>query len=197
MPKIEVDEVQFQQDAKLREVVQNIMKHPKARLLVQEAHQMVDPNAAAPELEMRKIVDEPVSALTKKLDEVTKQLADDKADREKKEKLDTLSGTIEAGIAKIRRENSLTAKGEETLRALMNDKGILDPEIAWAYIEKQTPPAAPTMPGGTGSWNFLEVSAGDGSDDIKRLIESKGENEGLLQKMANEAIQEVRASSRR
>ncbi len=78
----------------------------------------------------------------------------------------------------------------------MEDKGILDADIAAAYFEKQHPPQAPVTPGGSGAWNFMDMPA-DGDADLKKLVETKGESEQLIQKMAIDALNDVRGASRR
>jgi hypothetical protein len=78
----------------------------------------------------------------------------------------------------------------------MDAKGILDPEDAALIFERDNPPPPPAMPGGSGPWNFMEPSPESG-DDIKKLIESKGENGLLLDKMVREGLAEVRGTQGR
>ena len=78
----------------------------------------------------------------------------------------------------------------------MKEKGIVDPLIAAAYVEKMLPPQLPATPSGGTSWNFIE-GVQDGEADLKKLIESKGNYEPLIDKMAHEALSEVRGQVRR
>jgi hypothetical protein len=43
----------------------------------------------------------------------------------------------------------------------------------------------------------MDEAAGDADADIKKMIETKGQSEALLNKMVNNTLQEVRGTSRR
>ena len=73
-------------------------------------------------------------------------------------------------------------------------------KIAAAYIEKQNPPQPPAMPGGTGSWNFLDIPAEDKDADNKRLITQtalKESSDSVTDKMARDALNEFRSATAR
>lgn len=193
--KIEVDEEQLLFDTKLRNTVASMMKHPKAKLLVQEAHKMVDPEAITPDLDNAKIAQEPVKQLAEKFDAFVAETKKDKEEREKAEKLAKLNDNFENG-RKMLKAQKWTEDGIKKLEEFMEQNGIINHEVAAAAFEKLHPPATPVVPSSTGSWNFLELQP-DGDADLKKLIESKGENSSLLDKMANDAISEVRGQPRR
>lgn len=194
MPTVEIDEEEVRANRVLRGVVSKILSNPKAKLLVQQAQKMVDPGAVTPELDQQGAIAEPVAAMQKRLDDMEKELKTRDAEAEKNAKLASIGTNIEAGKAKLRREG-WTDEGIAGVEKIMDEKGILDPEIAAAYFEKQHPPQNVAAPSGTGAWNFLEQPT-DGAADLKALIENKGE--GLVvDKLAREALNEVRGQSRR
>lgn len=193
--KVEIDEEQLLFDQKLRNTVASMMKHPKAKLLVQEAHKMVDPEAVTPDLEAAELAQEPVKKLSEKFDAFVADTKKEKEEREKAEKLAALNSNFETG-RKMLKSQKWTDDGIKKLEEFMEQNGIISHEVAAAAFEKLHPPPAPVMPGGTGSWNFLELQP-DGDADLKKLIESKGENSSLLDKMAHDAISEVRGNPRR
>ena len=195
MPAVEIDEVELLRLRRQDQTVHALMANPKAKRKVLEAYKEHDPNAKIPELEMEEAARKPVEDLSKTVADLQKQLADDKAEREKQAKLDQINGSVEAGFAKLRR-GGWQDEGIEAVRKLMDEKGILDPEIAAAYYEKQHPPQAPATPSGVGGWNFVD-NVQDTEKDLKSLLESKGNNEALADKMAREALQEVRGALRR
>jgi CubicO group peptidase (beta-lactamase class C family) len=59
---------------------------------------------------------------------------------------------------------------------------------AWAAT--LNPPQAPVQQS-TGGWDFLTMPQ-EGGEDLKRLVETKGENDRLVDKMAFEALKEIR-----
>lgn len=196
MPRmIEVDEDEYRRDVKLRQTVATILANPKAKRVLQEAHKMADPAAITPELDADKALAEREGGIRKEFDDYRKEQADKEAKREQDDKMAALNARYEGGRAKLR-GNKWTEDGIKAVEKIMEEQGILDHEIAAAYFEKQNPPQAPSMPGGTGAWNFLEMPT-DTDADLKRLVETKGENNVLLDKMAQSALAEIRGVSRR
>lgn len=196
MAMIEIDEEQVRRDSALRATVAKILANPKSKRLMEEAHKMVDPDAVTPTLEAEKALEAAVGATKAEIAELKTQMAKDKQDREDREKLAALDAKVEKGFAKLRGQG-VTEEGIAGVRKLMEDEGIVNPEIAWAHFEKLHPPATPVAPSGQGGWNFLDQPNVEGDADLKKLIETKGESSGLVDKMAREALAEVRGQPRR
>ena len=135
----EIDEVELMRLRKQDATVHALMANPKSKRKIFEAYKEHDPNARIPELEMEAAARQPVEALEKTVSDVQKQIADDKAEREKSAKLASLSGNIEQGKVKLRREG-WTDEGIAAVEKVMDERGILDVEIAAAFYEKQNPP---------------------------------------------------------
>jgi hypothetical protein len=196
MPKmVEIDEEQLLRDKNLRAQVERIMGNPDARLLVEQAAKIVDPNAKTPTLDQKKIVEEPVSKLEAKMDAFITAQNKANEEREAQRKRDELQNQVASGLGRLR-ANGWTDDGVKGVEKLMEEKGILDVDIAAAYFEKQHPPQAPIKSGGTGAWNFLD-QAPEGDADLKKLVENRGQSEGLIDKMAMDALAEIRGQSRR
>lgn len=196
MPKtVEISEEDFIRDQTLRNTVAKLKSDPKAWALVEQAAKIVDPNAKTPTLDEMKARGEPVEAIRKEFEEFKAAQAKEKAERETSEKLSQLERNRTAGIAKLRAQG-WTDDGIKGIEEIMEKKGVLDPEDAAAIFEKLHPPQAPVTPSGSGAWNFMAL-ADDTATDIKKLVESKGESEQLVQKMAIDALNDIRGASRR
>ena len=191
----EIDEVELLRLKKQDATVHALMGNPKAKKKIFEAYKAVNPDVKIPEMEEAEAALAPVTELQKSVDALQKQIADDKAEREKQTSLSALNGNIESGLSKLRRAG-WTDEGLGEVKKLMDERGILDPEIAAAYYEKQHPPATPVTPSGVGGWNFVE-NVQDGEADLKKLLDSHGNNEALADKMARDTLAEVRGASRR
>ena len=189
---LEVDEAEWLGSQRLRDTLVKVANHPKAKLLLQEAHKLVDPAAITPDLDRKTEENERVSAVQKKLDDFLEAQAKEKAEATAKASLDALMAKVEGGLLRIKRDHRLTDEGVEHVRKIMQDEGILDAEIAFAVFEKRNPPQMPSTPrGGTGAWNFLE----DIKDDDKypkALIETKGQNDLVLDREIHAALNEIR-----
>ncbi len=189
MPMVEIDEEQVRRDAALRTTISNMLKNPRAKLLMEQAHKEVDPNASTPELDTLKLVHESTSAVREEIAELKAQRAADKQEREQAATIDAINKKVENGFAKLRQQG-VTQAGIDGVRKLMDEEGILNPEIAWAHFERLNPPQAPVQQS-TGGWDFLSMPQ-EGGEDLKRLVETKGENDRLVDKMAFEALKEIR-----
>jgi hypothetical protein len=97
----------------------------------------------------------------------------------------------------LRREGFLD-EGIEKVKKLMEDKGLLDPRDAAAIFLRDNPPQMPSTPSGgiTGTaWGFADVNA-ESDKSIQELIASKGQNDSLADRMANQALNDFRSSRR-
>ena len=193
---VEIDEDEFNRLKSLHGVASAIYANPKARLKLEEAQKMVNPNAATPALDELTARNEPIEGVNKRLAELEKTLAEERATHEREQKLSGIKAMQNEGFAKLRQQH-FTTDGITAIEKLMEEKGILDPLDAAAIFEKHNPPQQVATPGGgSGGWNFLDA-VGDSDVDLKRLIETKGESEPLLNKMVNESLNDIRGVVRR
>lgn len=193
MPKIEVDEADFVSNNKLRDTVRKMMANPQAAKLLKLAETEIDPTVVHPEIQMERVLDERVGAIQKSVSDF---ITESKAAREKDEserRLDKLQNSIDAGIAKLRSEEGLTDEGEKALRELMVKKGETDVFDAWAVFQRHNPPPPPAAPSSGRMFDVISAAKSGDDEFIKGMIESRGDNQGLVDKIAWEAINEVRA----
>ena len=189
---VEIDEVELQRLQKQDRTVHTLMSNPKAKRKILEAYKAHDPNANIPELDLEEAAKAPVTALEKTVTELRNELAADKQARDDEKRLSALNGSVESGMAKLRRAG-WTDDGLTEVRKLMDERGILDPEIAAAYYEKQHPPQSPANPSGSGSWDFMAPPAEDDTY-IKAITASKSaaDNDQLAMNEARKTVQQFR-----
>ncbi len=195
-PMVEVDEAEWLRARRLTDTVNAMTKSSRARVKLAEALEDVRPeDPSIKELKRPDPADQRMDELAKSNAELRKQIEDDKAQREQDAKYGEIKRQQDEGFARLRQAR-WTDDGIAKVKAVMEEQGILNVEIAAKWIESQMPPPAdPVTPGGHGGWNFADALATETDADLKKLIESKGDNEGLLRKMAGEAINEVRGQS--
>ena len=191
----EIDEVELLNLRKLQGVASRIMSHPEGKKLLEKAHKMVDANALTPALDQDAAIHEPVNKALERVAELEKKLAEKDAENEKNAKLAQIGTLQEQGFMRLRQEG-WQQEGLDGIKKMMEDKGILDPLDAAAIFEKHHPAPPPATPSGQGAWGFME-NVNDGEKDLKALIDSKGENNVLIDKMAREALFEVRGQTGR
>lgn len=189
MPTVEVDEVELMKLRQVGGIVHNIMRHPNARKFVEHAHKLVDPNARTPTIDQEQIIAAPIVEINKKLDTFIESQTKRDEERTKTETLDRLKKQHAEGIAHLRATN-WTEDGIKAVETLMEQKGLLDPLDAAAIYEKAHPPAMVAAPSSVGAWNFAEGIAAE--DPLKKLLDTKGKNDLVVDKMATDVLNEFR-----
>ena len=197
MAKVELDEEDVRRYSRLEGAVNTLWANPKARELIQQAQKIVDPNAKTPDLDAKRAILEPVEAVRKEFQDFVAKTETEKAEAAKNAKMAEIQTRHASGIAELRRQK-YTDEGIKKIEALMEEKGILDPLDAAAIFERSNPPPAIAAPagGGVGGWNFTEPTGGDADAFAKRLMETKGALDGIVENEARLAIQEVRGARR-
>ena len=195
MATIEIDEGEFANLKRIRETVAKIAAVPEGKKLMQKAHKLVDPNAVTPDLDED---EKKIAAQTewqKKFEDLQSKIDAKDAEREKNEKLASLNSNMESGRRALR-DAGWTKEGIEGVEKLMEDKGILDHEIAAAFIEKQNPPQEVMSPRAFGGFNFVEQPK-DEDAFLKALLDSKGDDDNAVLRTAVDAVSDLRGAARR
>ena len=195
MPKVEVDEAELLEHRRMRGVLAKITADPKRKARLELLHKEVDPDVPTPTNDMLAPVDQAVTTVTKEIADLKKELAAEKAENERKANLLALTSRVDSGLASLKSAGWMD-DGIAKVKAIMEEKGLLDVDDAVAIFERRNPPPAPIAPGGSGAWNFMDDVANDADADIKKMIETKGNSESLLNTMVNKTLQEVRGTRR-
>ena len=173
------------------------MADPKRAAKLEELRKEVEPNAPTPHLDQLKAATEPVEKVREEFDKLKKELAEEKAKNEQEAKLSALARKIDAGNAKLR-EEGWTEDGIKTLTEFREKEGILDPIAAAAYYEKLNGAQVAPMQqsSGTGAWNFSDIPK-DENDFVKKLMDSHGQNDLIVETEAQKVLKEIRGGGRR
>jgi hypothetical protein len=192
---VEVDEAEWNRMQTLQSVAAKIVSNPAARRRLEEAHKLVDPNAATPLLDQDRLANEPLTALKTELSTEIKALREERETERREQSVRQIADQQEKDFARLKSEHRYTDEGVAAVRKLMETKGLLDVGDAVAIFERSNPPQMPSTPAGgmTGqSWGF--ITNNDESDkDIQALIASKGDNDAVSDRMAMRALQDIRA----
>ena len=204
MPMVEVDELQLQQDRKLRSTVETWLKHPKAKRKILEAQKLVDPKADIPELDEPDPIEAATKPLVEQIAALNKKIDEDKEMRDRDGKIAEIKRVQDAGWKVLLGERRYTEAGKKAVEEIMEKKAILDPLDAAAIFERDHPPQSPVSPPshGIGGWNFGEMPASTEDADNKYVeaLLKAGKNDipdGLLMSRIGDTIKDVRAPARR
>lgn len=196
MPKmVEVDETELLNSRGVVATVQAMMRNPESRRRVLEAQKIVNPDAVIPELDAAKpyvaelkTIGESVSALNKRLD-------DEAAAREAEKRTNAFASAWEEQKANLRAQG-YSDEGIAKIEEHAKTEGIPSLRAAAADFDRLHPPAAPVSPGGYNTWDFFKAPADDDTD-MKKLLESRGEDEGLIRNMVDKTLVDIRGGARR
>ena len=191
MAQVQIDEAELLQYQKIAGAAQAIMADPEARKL-HRAQKKVNPNARIPEVEIEERVESEVSGVRDEIAKLTKQISDERAERAAKEQESQITGQWEQqkrdlrsrgftddGIAKI--EQHAIDQHIPNLRAAANDYLALNP------------PQSPEKPSGFGSWDFFSGQPEQEDTFVQKMIESKGDNEAVLNAEIGATLNEFRS----
>lgn len=194
---VEIDEAEFVRLSKLNNFVHAGLQNPEAARLIERASKIIDPNIKTPRLDQDAAIQTPMQKMQDDMAALRKSIEDRDATVVQNQTLAALSRQRDDGIRELRR-TGWTDDGVKAVEKLMDEKGILDPLDAAAIHEKHHPPASVSMPGSTGGWNFMDSVTADETDaDLKKLIETKGEVDGVVNHIAHKALTEIRSQARR
>jgi len=195
MARIEVEESDILAASQLTATVQGMLSNPKARELLLQAQKIVKPDTIIPEIDAR-------DQIMSKVDAIAAEMAADRAARaaeKEAEKAERESKKFERQW-NSQRENLRAAgyldDGIAKIEALAQQRGIPDLEAAEALFQKLNPPPAPVV--GT-AFSPLESFTQPTEDNkfMKALLETKGESQGALNGLVNQAVNEFRQGNRR
>jgi len=190
---LEVTEEQWNRALQIEGALGKIVNNAQAKLLLQKAHKLADPTAVTPELDRENAENERVAAIKKEFDEFKAEQAKKEAEAENQRKITELSRKIDIGLSDLKRAHRLTDEGVAAVRKIMDEEGILNPETAYAAFEKRHPPQDLLTPRGNTSWNFMAIDDADtGAGYAKKLIETKGKNDLVLDREVFAALNDVR-----
>ena len=171
-----------------------MLAHPDSRKLVLQARKIVAPHAPIPELDV-------AAPVQKELAEMRKLLADDAAarkaerdDAETRRITDQFATNVQRQKAQLRAAG-WTDQGIADVETFALERGVPDLEVAASHYEKLHPPAEPVRSTGSGSWGFFDNGAAE--DDgafVKAMIETRGDDEGALNREIQAALADVRGS---
>ena len=195
MAKIEVDETSYLEMQQTYAAVNKMLSNPQARRKVLEATKVINPAAIIPEIDAAAPISAELTETRTQIAALQKRLDDDAAERASTSKVNEFASQWNGAKAQLQRERGYTAEGIAEIEKLAQERGIPDLEAAAALFDRLHPPPEPVQPAGIGSFNFFEPTEKDG-EDMKKLLESRGESEQVVMKMAREALNDFRSGRR-
>ncbi len=195
---VEVDEHQLNNLRNTAKIVQTLLQNPKTRGKVLSAYKEAHPTAHVPEIDGQAPVYQRIDNIEKA---VVNFINESKAQNQKKEvdqQISSLRADQEKG-RKLLREKGYTDEGIKKLEEFRDTKGLVQYDDAVRLYELDNPPPQVNDPSGLGSNNFFQAMRheSDQNEFHKHLFETHGNNDGVVEREAMNAIRELRGAGRR
>lgn len=196
MALVQVEETELLQSRQIAEALTKIAAKPEARRKMLEARKLAEPNVAIPELDAAAPVNEALAEIRKELAEERAALKKQREEEAEQRKIAEFRDRWNGQKSQLR-SSGWTDDGIAEVEKHAQERGIADLEIAAAHYEKLHPPAEPVTPNGSGSWGFFGEQQAEDDTFVKSMVESRGLDEGALNKEIGLAIREARGTTRR
>ncbi len=196
---VEVDEHQLANLQNTAKIVQGLLQNPKTRGKVLAAYKEAHPNAHVPEIDGQAPVMQRIEGIEKAVVQFINESREQAQKKEVDQQISRLRSDQEKG-RKLLRDKGYTAEGIKALEEFRDTKGLVEYEDAVRLYELDNPPPQVNDPSGLGGHNFFEAikHEADQNDFHKHLFETQGNNDGVVEREAMNAIRELRgAGSRR
>ena len=182
----EIDENEYAEYQRLREVASLIQKNPEATRRLQEAVAIAAPDRIGPEIRIRNEMNERLSGIEKLLADDRAERAKEREERQAEESKRELESRWLKGRTALR-SAGYNDDGIAKIEELMEQRGVADHEVAAAYFERENPPPDPVVTGGS-RWNFFDMP----KDDVSLDALMKGDDEAFLRQAVPAVLKDMR-----
>jgi hypothetical protein len=189
MALVEIDDSELAAHRRVTDAMQKLLANPKTRRKVLEAQKELNPDVPIPELDSAEPVREELAGLNKRLELMQKAMEDEKAEREKRDRLAAMQSVWDSGRSKLR-ASGYTDEGLTQVEKFMEDRGIADHEIAAAAFERLHPPAEPVKSISNNRFDLFNPE--DRSSEHMKALLANPEDPVALDRIINDTLRQSR-----
>lgn len=187
---VEVDETRLGNLTTIAQIADGLMKNPKARQKYLEAVKDVYPNVSIPEIDVKNTAMGDVAKFRNEVTDEIKKLREDLQKDQEGRQVSAVKLKYEQGRQGLI-DMGYTLEGAADVEKLMTDNGLLDWEIGRKAYEHDNPRPAPARPTRGNMFDFVEQK-NSGDDYIKKLFETGGKDESILDGQISTVLSEAR-----
>ena len=193
--RVEIEETELHNFQQVSTAVRSMLGNPKARKLLLQAQKEIAPGMVIPEIDAPAELSTAISKAEQIALDAKQQMADFIAAQEAEKKTNAFASAWE-GKKSALRQQGYTDEGITKIEALAQERGIPDLDAAAALFDRLNPPAPPATPNGFGTWDLFQPTEREG-EDMKKLLESRGDDDMALRKLIDGTLTEMRGGARR
>ncbi len=187
----EIDETRLGSLTAVAQIADSLLKNPRTRKKYLEAVKEAHPNIPIPEIDAANPLHSEIAGIR---DQFTKELKALREEREKELKdrqLDSVRSQYNKGKESLL-SIGYTTEGVADVEKFMEANSILDWEVARKAYEYDNPRPAPGRPSRNNFWDAQDAKASGNDDYIKKLFETGGQDESVLDAQISTVLAEAR-----
>lgn len=162
MATVQIDEAELRTLRGASQLLDQLQAHPKTRRPFQQAVKEIHPDTITDEDRLKDAPEiQKLTSLEQRFDDFLKKQSDKETD-----------GAMSAAFDRLKTQQSFTDEGIESVKRLMVERKIPDPEAAAALWEKQNPPK-PIQPNSLFQSSGFGFGAKTDDPDLKLLFENE------------------------
>ena len=187
----EIDETRLGSLQAVAQIADALLKNPKTRKKYLEAVKEARPDLPIPEIDAAQPVQSEVAEIKKMVSETLEKFAKERDD----EKQDRLLSSVKERYAKGKQELAdlgYTPEGIADVEKFMEANGLTDFALARKAYEFDNPRPAPARPSRGNYFDMMEQKTAGSDDYIKKLFETGGQDESVLDAQISTVLQEAR-----
>ena len=187
---VEVDETRLSNLNTIAQIADGLMKSPKARQKYLEAVKEVYPNVSIPEIDVARSALSDVAKFRNDVINEVKKIRDDITKDKETSQVSAIQKKYEQGKQSLN-DLGYTPEGVEAVEKFMTENSILDWDVGRKAYEYDNPRPAPAPPSRGNMFDFVQQK-NNGDDYIKKLFETGGKDESVLDNQINVVLAEAR-----
>jgi hypothetical protein len=187
----EIDETRLGSLQAVAQIADALLKNPKTRKKYLEAVKEARPDLPIPEIDAAQPVQSEVAEIKKMVSETLEKFAKERDD----EKQDRLLSSVKERYAKGKQELAdlgYTPEGIADVEKFMEANGLTDFALARKAYEFDNPRPAPARPSRGNYFDMMEQKTAGSDDYIKKLFETGGQDESVLDAQISTVLAEAR-----
>lgn len=188
----EIDETRLGSLTAIAQIADSVLKNPKTRKKYLEAIKEARPDIPIPEIDAAQPVATEIASIR---EEFTKELKALREDRDN-EKKDRLLGSVRDQYNKGKQELldlGYTPEGVADIEKFMEANNLTDFSLARKAYEFDNPRPAPARPSRGNYFDLMEQKTAGSDDYIKKLFETGGQDESVLDAQISTVLAEARS----
>jgi len=187
----EIDETRLNSLTAVAQIADSLLKNPKTRTQYLKAVKEANPNIPIPEIDAAGPVVSEVAAIREEFTKELKALREEREKELKDRQLDSVRSQYNKGKQSLL-DLGYTPEGVADVEKFMETNSILDWDVARKAYEYDNPRPAPARPSRGNYFDLMEQKQTGGDDYIKKLFETGGQDESVLDAQINTVLAEAR-----